>query len=295
MRFRAPARGEVDAAVFDHPVFDGVRPWGAWLKGSSWPTLDALNVALDACGQVDVRQPDGAARPLRFVAQDEVVLADGMHYEQRISQRAEIATRTSNWHDLLNALIWLRYPLIKRAMNARQVADIALVGTKRRTRAQDALTQFDEAGVVLTVRADDRTESQVEAWNRHDWARLFGLIGRSTWRIDVVGHALLEHALYPDRYLVGKAMMAVCFDEHLDSCSMGRIAAGVASGELLNDPQELRPLPLMGLPGWHPRAGEAAFYREGECFQPVRAGRRYPAPLMPSGADRVQASAASAP
>src|SRR5690606_36267822 len=187
--FRAPLRGEVDASVFDHPVFDGVQPWRDWLVAASWPTLEAMNAPLAVRGS-DEREgaPIGRAGwPLRFVTQDEAMLADGLHYEQRIAERGQIATRNSNWHDLFNALIWLRYPQIKRAMNARQVADIMRVGTRRRTRAQDALTQFDEAGVVLTVRADDRTESLTEAWNRHDWYRLFQLVAGSSWRIDVVG------------------------------------------------------------------------------------------------------------
>lgn len=282
MRFRAPPRCEVDASVFDRPVFDGVQPWRGWLTGTSWPTLEDMNASLDAHGS-DRRDPR-VGPSLRFVTQDAATLGDGLHYEQRIAEHGQIATRDSNWHDLFNALIWLRYPQMKRAMNARQVADIARVGTRCRTRAQDALTQFDEAGVVVTVRADDRTDSLVEAWGRHDWARLFGLVERSCWRIDVVGHALLEHALCADRLLVGKALLVLspgadADRQDIDGSAIDLVAACVAAGALLNDPQELRPLPMMGLPGWHPRAGEAAFYREGECFQPVRAGRHYPDPL----------------
>ena len=54
-----------------------------------------------------------------FVAQTPALLADGLHYEQRIAERGEIATREGNWHDLLNALIWLRFPRTeKRAESA---------------------------------------------------------------------------------------------------------------------------------------------------------------------------------
>jgi len=34
---------------------------------------------------------------------------------------AEIATREHNWHDLLNALVWLRFPGLKSVLNRRQV------------------------------------------------------------------------------------------------------------------------------------------------------------------------------
>ena len=41
---------------------------------------------------------------------------------------------------------------------------------------------------------------------------------------------------------------------------------------------ELRPLPLSGIPGWH--AGQdARFHREATCFKPLRPGRVYPPPL----------------
>jgi hypothetical protein len=48
---------------------------------------------------------------------------------------------------------------------------------------------------------------------------------------------------------------------------------------VLNDPQELRPLPVSGVPGWHANTGDESFYTAAPCFQPLRAGRTYPAPL----------------
>jgi len=51
------------------------------------------------------------------------------------------------------------------------------------------------------------------------------------------------------------------------------------NGDGLGDPLELRPLPLAGVPGWHPDNEQEAFVREAACFRPVRAGRSYPPPL----------------
>ena len=85
----------------------------------------------------------------RFVAQTPALLADGLHYEQRIAERGAIATRERNWHDLLNALVWMRYPAIKQALNRRQMTEIARMGPKQRSRAQYAMTHFDEAGVIV--------------------------------------------------------------------------------------------------------------------------------------------------
>jgi len=231
-------------------------------------------------------------RPPRFVAQTPALLADGLHYEQRIAQHAEIATREGNWHDLLNALVWLRYPALKSALNRRQVAEIAIAGPKRRTRAQCALTHFDEAGAVVVVR--DR--ALLALWDRHDWHGLFWR-ERAAWtdgRIaaHVFGHALLEHALRPVQLLVAKALVVLRPDAagaDADGSSamtdaFAMCADAIRRGELLNDPQELRPLPLSGIPGWHVDNGEERFYRDAPCFCPLRAGRRYPAPLHGPGA-----------
>jgi hypothetical protein len=216
------------------------------------------------------------------------LLADGLHYERRIAERAEIATREGNWHDLLNALIWRRYPALKSALNARQVAEIAVAGPKRRTRAQCALTHFDEAGIVVLLRDPEL----LALWDAHDWHGLFWR-EREAWsdgRIaaHVFGHALLEHALKPGQLLVGKALVVMvrqsgkvesdptaAVDNPFDA-----LAAAIGRGELLNDPQELRPLPLSGIPDWHPDNAVERFYRDAPCFCPLRNGRRYPAPFM---------------
>ena len=240
----------------------------ALLCGSDWPGIAEIDKLRDKL--------ENAAKGTlpHFVEQTPALLRDGLHYEQRIAERGVVATRAGNWHDLLNALIWLRYPHLKFALNARQVAEIARVGTKERSRAQCALTHFDEAGVIVSL----RDPTLLAAWDAHDWHALFWR-ERDAWidkRIDIVvfGHALLEHALYPQQLLVGKALVVSASVD-----APGRVARAIAEGELLNDPQELRPLPLSGIPGWHADNGRESFYREAACFRERRADRRYPSPL----------------
>lgn len=264
MRFVAPPRGTVDSACFDHPVFAAYARHLDLLRAEHWPALDELDRRM------------GAVDPgIRFVRQDAALLADGHHYETRIAATGRVATRPDNWHDLLNALVWMEYPALKRALNARQVADIGIVGRRERTRGQCALTHFDEAGIVVVM----PDASLLPAWDRHDWSTLF-LDGGSAWRhrihIHVFGHALLEHALYPQPWLVGKAMVVLGDDPWR---ARDTLVSAIRSGQVLNDPLELRPLPLAGVPGWHPRAGTVDFYHDAPCFQPVREGRRYPPPL----------------
>ncbi|WP_266160722.1 DUF3025 domain-containing protein, partial [Dyella silvatica] len=133
MRYVAPSREAVAPTAFEQLPLAAWNEYAQLLRGTIWPSVEALNGLL----------PSGSRE--RFVAQTPALLADGLHYEQRIALRGEIATREANWHDLFNALIWLRYPELKRALNARQVAEIARMGPKLRSRPQYAQTHFDEA------------------------------------------------------------------------------------------------------------------------------------------------------
>jgi hypothetical protein len=270
MRYYAPLRDALDPAVFES------MPLAAWndcadlLRGPAWPSIDALNAR---------RAPGVSAH---FVAQTPALLADGLHYEQRIAERGEIATRERNWHDLFNALMWLRYPALKQALNARQCAEIARMGPKTRSRAQYALTHFDEAGVLVEL----RDPALLPLWDTHDWLGLFWH-ERAAWhdgriRVALFGHALLEHALTPGKLLVGKALVFQRMETMDDDNLVTRAAAAIAGGELLRDPLELRPLPLSGLPGWHAGAERKNFHCDNPSYQPRRAGRNYPRPLMMS-------------
>lgn len=279
MRFIAPGRDAVESNVFAvEPLRSFLQDYPALLRDRQWPSIaDMQRASLDATAV------DGITRPL-FVEQEPALLVDGLHYEQRIAS-GRIATRAANWHDLLNATIWLRYPRIKQALNARQVAEIAEVGPRQRSRAQCAMTHFDESGLIVLC-AD---AALITAWNGHDWLSLCHVYA-SAWEqriaVRVFGHALLEHALVPATLLVGKAIVLHVSESVIAALGRrdakvlrdvdARVAGLIATGAVLNDPQELRPLPVCGLPGWRRGGSEAAFYREAPCFRPVREGRVYP-------------------
>jgi len=262
MRYVAPTREALDRRVLASPPLSHWSAYAAFVEGERWPDVEALN-ALWATGS-----------DRRFVTQDKGLLADGLHYEERIARQGAVATRAENWHDLFNAFVWLRHGAIKRALNARQVAEIAVMGPRERSRPQCALTHFDEAGMIVRL----RDPAMLAAWDAHDWHALFWT-HRGAWlsgdaHVEVFGHALLEHALTPGKLLVGKALVVLGEGDPLARC-----AEAIASGEVLNDPLELRPLPVSGVPGWHPETGDEAFYTTAPCFQPLRAGRTYPSPL----------------
>jgi len=271
-RFQAPAREAVPEQQFGHPIYQPWRSYRDWLESETWPLVGRLNDALGSAVH------PWTGRALRFVAQTPELLADGLHYEARIHSAGSIATREQNWHDLFNALIWLHHRDIKAAMNERQVADLGCIGAAQRTRGQCALTHFDEAGAIVVL----RDPAMLACWDSHDWVGLFQR-HRNAWlsgaaSVVIIGHALLERALMPDLLLTAKCI-AVMASEPDDPASLeSGLASAIVRGALLNDPQELRPLPLSGLPGWHPEADSECFLRSAECFRPLRIGREYPEP-----------------
>lgn len=263
MKYTPPSRDALDPRVFDRLPLAAWREHAGFLEARDWPSVDALN----ACRPAGMRE--------RFAAQTRELLADGLHYEQRIADRGVIATRACNWHDLFNALVWLCHPALKRALNARQVAEIARMGTKQRSRAQCALTHFDEAGAVVVL----RDPSLLALWDAHDWHGLFWR-ERAAWLdgrigVELFGHALLEHALTPEKLLVGKALV-VAGPQVLPAEAFQACAQAIADDRVLCDPLELRPLPLAGVPGWHAGNERETFCREAACFRPLRPGRNYP-------------------
>ncbi|MGR0017341.1 DUF3025 domain-containing protein [Stenotrophomonas maltophilia] len=259
-RFVPPPRAAVDPQVFAHPVFAGLRDAHDLLASPEWPSIAALEARLTLPGK-------------HLVEQDAALLADGLHYEARITQ-GRIATRADNWHDLFNALVWARYPQLKQVLNVQQCRHIASMPPGQRNRAQAALTQFDETGVIVRVRDED----VLAAWDVHDWPALFEPARWQSGDIAIAaifGHALMEQALLPGRLLVGKCV--VVHGEVDDAC-VDAVTAAIAEGRALTDPLQLRPLPLAGIPGWH-QGQDAAFYADAAYFRPLRAGRQYPPPL----------------
>ena len=273
-----------------HPLLAAWRMPALPIEREHLPTIESLEIERVRVEAID--RGDEHALRIRFAAQDAALLADGLHYEQRIAERGVIATRERNWHDLFNALVWLRHPQLKLALNARQVADIAEIGPKARTRGQCAMTQFDEAGAIVWC-AD---AALLALWDAHDWSGLF-LRERTAWgtriAVTVFGHALLERQFSGSAALSTAKTIAVQVDagEIAARCTgqgsiiahwaqaEGRIAQAIHEGVLLLDPQHSRPLPLVGIPGWHAEGASPAFYRDAPCFRPLRAGRRYPPPL----------------
>lgn len=218
----------------------------------------------------------GNGVPLRFVEPSGG--PDG--YEQRAFLTGEIATRPGNRHDLFNALIWLAFPLTKAALNRRHFAAITRArrdGQAGRGALRDALTQFDECGVVVAGSAP-------ELWQGvcgHSWREVF--VERReellcSTRFLLFGHASHDALAAPFVGLCGKALFLevdAAWLELPDAAARAeldtRLAACFDTDEF--SPRDWQPLPLLGIPGATPDNEQPDYYEDTRQFRPARTMR----------------------
>jgi hypothetical protein len=241
-------------------------PFLQCLAGEGFPSCDQLNALL-----TDGLTSEGR-KAIRFVPSEQ--LAD-QPYEQRIYRTGQVSTRRNNWHDLFNALVWIRFPHIKTAMNTLHFHAWEAMEDGRRGNLRDALTLFDECGVIvfsnelkiLTALSQRRWQA---AFLRDDFSE--------TVKLSICGHAILEKYLSPYKSMTAKALlvqvdsdfMALSRQEVLTVLDR-KIANGMLRGELLTNPACLAPLPLAGVPGWWQADAQIdpAFYKDPRVFRPA--------------------------
>jgi hypothetical protein len=245
------------------PLFAPLRHWLEQLPSA--PETAELNELL-------ARHPvlGGAGEPIRFVPP----AADGLAYECRISEQGAVETRPDNWHDFFNALIWLSFPLSKQAITARHVAAMTPAGAER-GQVRDALTHFDECGLVVLSTQPEL----LDLLRAHRWRELF--VDRrqavmAGMRFVIFGHATYERLLNPYRGLTAKAILYTVDDAWLDLAGTAlnaaidqRLAADFASGRHAST-RAFQPLPLLGIPGVTPDSEDPAYYDDIRQFRPAK-------------------------
>ena len=261
------------------PMFEPLAPWLATIDGEDWPT----HASLDALAR-DVRTSRGL--PVRFVPPPDRRAPGHPYYERRIADAGEIETRPGNWHDLFNALAWCAFPKAKAAINAQHVAMLAEGGeaeAKRRSPVRDALSLFDEGGVAVA-------SSDPEVFQRivdFEWKALFWhgreSLGESTAFVPF-GHALSEKALAPFAGIVAKTVFLPVepgFAALPASERTGRVdamlAAHFSDRSRFATARHLAPMPVLGVPGWHPRTADEDWYDDRQHFRAKGPGRARPA------------------
>jgi hypothetical protein len=263
--------------LYRSPLFEPLRVYGNFTgepANQRWPTLAELQALVSARAIVS-----GGGQPLRLVPQEARAGVFEDRYEVRIHRAGELQLRMQNWHDLFNLLAWLTFPRAKAAINARHyraLLEQQSAGALNRGTAQDALTLFDESGVIVASSDAELLRDVREfAWKRLFWQRRERV--ESGLRCVIFGHALYEKALQP---FVGITGRGVLFDvdhgfsalppaqqlQQLDE----RLAARIADKALFCATRELAPLPLLGMPGWWPDNCRESFYDNTGYFRPGR-------------------------
>ncbi len=233
------------------------------------PTLAAMNAEAAAAGLVS-----GAGKPLSLV----VPGGSGLPYEERIYWLGEVETRPGNWHDFFNALTWLSFPHTKAALNRHHhVARIAqnAAGSGQRGPARDALTQFDECGLIVI-------SSDITLWQgirAHRWKEVFSQRRQDVLdrlRVFVFGHATYDMLRTPHIGLCGKALFLHVDSDWLEQPLAAQLADADArlaqrfGGDMAFRPRDFQPLPLLGLPGATPDSELPCYYDDPRQFRPLR-------------------------
>lgn len=266
---------------FDPMHFDlGQLYWQDYL-----PLIQQFNGRqFPGCSQLNSLLPNGlvsqSGHKIRFVPSTEL---DEEAYEIRIYTTGQVSTRANNWHDLFNALVWMRFPRIKTAMNALHYKAWSQQPEGNRGQLRDALTLFDECGVIV---ASAHTEL-LTALSGRRWPTAFQHL-RSHWgtqlQVAITGHAMLEKYLSPYKSMTAKALLINTEHEYTDRNELlefldREIAEHLLHETILTKPACLAPLPLAGIPGWWPEATQnERFYNDVNVFRPP-AGSLTPAPV----------------
>lgn len=263
------------------PCFAPLHPVIACLGPDGFPRLEECN-ALLAAQRPAIAVHSGL--PLRFVPQEYGWLPFEAQYEPRSYLKGEVPTRENNWHDLLNALVWLTFPKAKAAINRRHYQALTQeAGTACRSQrgtVRDTCTLLDESGVIVVCAEEELAELMVNfRWKELFWKRRTHV--RSSMGFFLFGHGLYEKTLQPYIGMTGQGLMLPVEQAffawpqprqlaHLDDL----LADYLSAPEHCRSTRELTPVPLLGVPGWAAENERAEFYDNTGYFRAGRNGRK---------------------
>ena len=241
------------------PMYAPLAPAIERLPRDRWPLHADLTAA--AASVLTSR-----GTPLRFVSPRAHTDKERRYYELHIAETGEVETRPENWHDLFNALAWITYPRAKAMINAQHAAILEERGeaeARRRGPERDALTLFDEGGVAVLSTDDEVFRRIVDFdWKDLFWNRRAAL--ERTTRFVGFGHALFEKALEPHLGMVAKSVfLRATPDADVDAALAGHFS----DRSRIASPRQMAPIPVLGIPGWHPGTADEAFYDDRNHFR----------------------------
>ena len=255
-------------------MFAPLRALGARLPDIGWPNPDLLNALADDAGRVVNAQ----GLRVRFVPQAPKSMHFRDGFEPRAFLKGEVQLRPLDWHDLFNALVWMTFPTAKALINARHYEALSIGETGNRPPARDALTLFDEEGVLVLSSEAGLLELVREfRWKELFWKRREEVMTRM--RFFLFGHALYHKALDPFVGMTGKAVLLKVPDAFAQlplnsqvSEADRLLAAHLWDRSHMSHGRELSPLPVLGVPGWWGGNEQESFYENTGYFRPGRSG-----------------------
>ena len=257
-------------------MFAPLRAVAAGLPAIGWPDLDMLNALAEDHGR---RIVNAQGMRVRFVPSAPKSKSFEAAFEPRAYLRGEVQVRAFDWHDLFNALVWMTFPTTKAVINARHYEAMVAEGKGNRPQQRDALTLFDEDGVVV-VSTDAELLELVRGfrWKELFWQRRDPVKTRMCFA--VFGHALFSKALRPFIGLTGKAVLLQVPGPLLELTKAAQLteldrllAIHIWNRERFCHGRELCPLPVLGVPAWWSGNEREGFYDDTAYFRP---GRRQP-------------------
>ncbi len=274
MRTFTPLHAAQDspASCVGNPLFAPIAAWLARFVNAGPPTLDALNALLSEVAPA-IRSGGGA--PIRFTPPDPAIAS----YEAHIFASGEVPTRTHDWHDAFNALAWCAWPRSKACCNRLHIEEIqsrSEAGLAGRGPIRDALTQFDECGIVVVSSAPEIPALLLA----HEWEEVFWRQRQTlqdSTRFLVFGHGSWDQLRAPFFGLCAKALHRVvapdwhAMDEHARLADTDVwLAQELSTHRHRLSPRTFSPLPLLGIPGLTPASESADYYADTRQFRPRR-------------------------
>lgn len=266
--------------LLQSPLFAPLHPVLAGLALDRFPGLQDCNALLAGCKQAITVY---SGQPLRFAPQQQGPLAFEAQYEPRCYLSGEVQMREQNWHDLLNALVWLTFPKAKAAINARHYHALldsrqgaSAATSSQRGAVRDTNTLLDESGVVVVSTDAELLQLLRDfQWQELFWARRAQV--QAGMGFYLFGHGLYEKALQPYLGMTGQGLL-LTVEQSFFAWPQARQLAhlDMLLAEYLADPQhcqttrELAPVPLLGVPGWAADNERAEYYANTDYFRPGR-------------------------
>ncbi|MFC3201281.1 DUF3025 domain-containing protein [Alteromonas oceani] len=213
-----------------------------------------------------------------FIDDDQADLAN-RYYEVFIAEENQVPTRT-NWHDTFNAMMWIAFPRTKKRINTLHCEEIAQFGVHPRTPKRNRITHFDECGLVIAVPQDklEKGNQLLERLANHQWQECL-VDNQHEWGNTlfpvIIGHALYEMLLDPFIGLTAKWLAVIVPEgfEKMDEKTRYKVIDAALAERLteldgLAAKNTLKPIPLLGIPGWYSEQTEA-FYADTGYFRPL--------------------------